>query len=113
MGYVAGEKILDDEYNTFVNSSSDPFGYNHFAGTGALNYGLGQTEIAVNVAGDTITDSSVSFYKIQANIEIDIGHGTTGAYDFSQAFYDLELSQTTSNDKILRGTVDLIRTGTD
>jgi len=55
MGYVAGEKILDDEYNTFVNSSSDPFGYNHFAGTGALNYGLGQTEIAVNVAGDTIT----------------------------------------------------------
>jgi len=55
MGYVAGEKILDDEYNTFVNSSSSPFGYNHFAGTGALNYGLGQTEIAVNVAGDTIT----------------------------------------------------------
>ena len=55
MGYVAGEKILDDEYNTFVNSSSSPFGYNHFAGTGALGYGLGQTEIAVNVAGDTIT----------------------------------------------------------
>ena len=55
MGYVAGEKILDDEYNTFVNSSSDPFGYNHFAGTGALNYGLGQTEITVNIAGDTIT----------------------------------------------------------
>ena len=55
MGYVAGEKILDDEYNNFVNSSSSPFGYNHFAGTGALNYGLGQTEIAVNVAGDTIT----------------------------------------------------------
>ena len=55
MGYVAGEKILDDEYNTFVNSSSDPFGYNHFAGTGALNYGLGLTEITVNTAGDTIT----------------------------------------------------------
>jgi hypothetical protein len=55
MGYVAGEKILDDEYNNFVNSSSSPFGYNHFAGTGALGYGLGQTEIAVNVAGDTIT----------------------------------------------------------
>ena len=55
MGYVAGEKILDDEYNTFVNSSSSPYGYNHFAGTGALNYGLGQTEIATNVAGDTIT----------------------------------------------------------
>ena len=55
MGYVAGEKILDDEYNNFVNSSSSPYGYNHFAGTGALNYGLGQTEIAVNTAGDTIT----------------------------------------------------------
>lgn len=55
MGYVAGEKILDDEYNTFVNSSSDPYGYNHFAGTGALNYGLGQTAITTNVAGDTIT----------------------------------------------------------
>jgi hypothetical protein len=55
MGYVAGEKILDDEYNAFVNSSSSPFGYNHFAGTGALNYGLGQTEITVNTAGDTIT----------------------------------------------------------
>ena len=55
MGYVAGSTILDDEYNTFVNSSSSPYGYNHFAGTGALNYGLGQTAIATNVAGDTIT----------------------------------------------------------
>ena len=55
MGYVAGEKILDDEYNNFVNSSSSPFGYNHFAGTGALNYGLGQTAITVNTAGDKIT----------------------------------------------------------
>ena len=55
MGYVAGEKILDDEYNNFVNSSSSPFGYNHFAGTGALGYGLGQTAITVNTAGDKIT----------------------------------------------------------
>jgi len=55
MGYVAGEKILDDEYNNFVNSSSSPYGYNHFAGTGALNYGLGQTEIATQNANDTIT----------------------------------------------------------
>ena len=55
MGYVAGEKILDDEYNTFVNSSSSPYGYNHFAGTGATVYGLGLTEITVNTAGDTIT----------------------------------------------------------
>ena len=41
MGYTAGDPILDDEYNNFVNSSSDPFGYNHFAGTGATVYGLG------------------------------------------------------------------------
>jgi len=61
------------------------------------------------VAGDTITDSSVSFYKIQANIAVDIGHGTTAAYDFSQAFYDLELSQTTTNAKVLRGKVNLVR----
>ena len=61
------------------------------------------------VAGDTITDASVSFYKIQANIAIDIGHGTTAAYDFSQAFYDLELSQATTNTKVLRGKVNLVR----
>lgn len=46
MGYLAGDKILDNEYNTFVASSSDPFGYNHFAGTGSAQYGLGQTELA-------------------------------------------------------------------
>lgn len=51
MGYTAGDKILDDEYNTFVNSSSSPFGYNHFAGTGSGEYGLGQTHIATVAAG--------------------------------------------------------------
>jgi hypothetical protein len=45
MGYVAGEKILDDEYNNFVASTSDPHGYNHFAGTGAGQYGLGQANL--------------------------------------------------------------------
>ena len=54
MGYLAGEKILDDEYNTFVSSSSDPYGYNHFAGTGATVYGLGQTAIAT-VTGEHST----------------------------------------------------------
>jgi len=57
MGYVAGEKILDDEYNTFVNSSSSPIGYNHFAGTGSGAYGLGQTHIDTIGAGDTILAS--------------------------------------------------------
>ena len=61
------------------------------------------------VAGDTVTDASISFYKVQPNISIDIGHGTTAAYDFSQAFYDLELTQATTNTKVLRGKVNLVR----
>ena len=61
------------------------------------------------VAGDTVTDASVAFYKVQPNISIDIGHGTTAAYDFSQAFYDIELSQATTNAKVLRGKVNLVR----
>ena len=57
MGYSAGDAILDDEYNTFVNSSSDPFGYNHFAGTGAGVYGLNQSSISTVSAGDAIAAS--------------------------------------------------------
>ena len=57
MAYTAGDPILDDEYNTFVNNSSSPFGYNHFAGTGSGEYGLGQTHIATVSAGDTINAS--------------------------------------------------------
>ena len=58
MGYAAGSSILDDEYNDFVNSSSSPFGYNHFAGVGALNYGLNQTELPTVPAGDTVRAAS-------------------------------------------------------
>ena len=58
MGYVAGEKILDDEYNTFVNSSSSPFGYNHFAGIGSGEYGLNQASISTVSAGNTINASN-------------------------------------------------------
>ncbi len=58
MAYSAGDTILDDEYNTFVNSSSDPFGYNHFAGPGSANYGLNQSTIATVSAGDTVNASS-------------------------------------------------------
>ena len=54
MAYQAGDTILDDEYNAFVNNSSSPFGYNHFAGTGATIYGLGQSAIAVVSAGDDL-----------------------------------------------------------
>ena len=58
MAYSAGDPILDDEYNTFVNSSSDPFGYNPFAGPGSAQYGLNQSTIATVSAGDTVNASS-------------------------------------------------------
>tara|TARA_R110002073_G_scaffold336332_1_gene532342 strand:+ start:82 stop:1047 length:966 start_codon:yes stop_codon:yes gene_type:complete len=58
MAYSAGDTILDDEYNNFVNSSSSPFGYNHFAGTGSAQYGLGQSAIATVSAGATINASN-------------------------------------------------------
>jgi hypothetical protein len=98
-GYSAGDFInisggAPQEYNGVVEITATPtattFTYNA-------------------VAGDTVTDSSVSFYKIAPNIEVDIGHGTTAAYSFDQAFYDLELSQATTNEKVLRGKVNLVR----
>lgn len=54
MAYQAGDPILDDEYNVFVNNSSSPFGYNHFAGTGSGAYGLGQSAISTVSAGGTV-----------------------------------------------------------
>ncbi len=57
MAYSSGDPILDDEYNVFVNNSSSPFGYNHFAGTGSGVYGLGQSSISTVSAGDTINAS--------------------------------------------------------
>lgn len=63
MAYAAGDKILDDEYNTFVNSSSAPQGYNHFAGTGGSGadglYGLGQTAIPT-VAGGADSGTTIT-----------------------------------------------------
>ena len=58
MGYLAGEKILDDEYNAFVNNSSSPFGYNHFAGTGSAEYGLGQTHINTVTGGHSTINAA-------------------------------------------------------
>jgi hypothetical protein len=57
MAYTAGDTILDDEYNAFVNNSSSPFGYNHFAGTGSAAYGLGQSAISTVSAGGTVNAS--------------------------------------------------------
>ena len=53
MGYVAGEKILDDEYNNFVSSSSDPYGINHLIGTGDGRYGLGNSGVITTLTGNT------------------------------------------------------------
>ena len=53
MAYVAGDKILDDHYNEFVNGSS-PEGINAIFGTGTGNLGLGQTELPTVEAGQTI-----------------------------------------------------------
>jgi len=58
MAYTAGDTILDDEFNTFVNSSSSPYGYNHFAGTGSGEYGLGQTHIPLVSGGSTTITAS-------------------------------------------------------
>lgn len=55
MSYVAGDKILDQEYNNFLNSSTSPKGINYTFGTGALQWGLGQTELNAVAVGDNIT----------------------------------------------------------
>jgi len=57
MAYTAGDTILDDEYNAFVNNSSSPYGYNHFAGPGAGEYGLNQSTISTVSAGNTVQAS--------------------------------------------------------
>ena len=69
MGYVAGELIKDDEYNAFVASSSSPFGYNHIAGTGSGNQGLGQTELAQVSAGDSNEIKAASWNSLLAGID--------------------------------------------
>ena len=67
MAYVAGDLIKDDEFNTFVGSTSDPYGYNHFAGTGAGVYGLGQTEIG-EVSGGSTTVTAAQFNSLITGI---------------------------------------------
>jgi len=57
MAYSAGDTILDDEYNNFAGSTSDPFGINHISGTGSAQYGLGESSIATVNPGDTINAS--------------------------------------------------------
>lgn len=85
MGYVAGETILDDEYNVFVNSSSSPFGYNHFAGTGSGEYGLGQTHINTVTTGTILAAQWNSLFTGMDNIanhtNVSITASSVGAGD--------------------------------
>jgi hypothetical protein len=69
MGYVVGELIKDDEYNAFVASSSSPFGYNHIAGTGSGNQGLGQTELGQVSAGASNEIKAASWNSLLAGID--------------------------------------------
>ena len=60
MADVAGDTILDDEYNNFVGKTSSPFGLNVSAGqtaaaSGNYDLGLGQTNISTVAATNTIT----------------------------------------------------------
>ena len=58
MSYTAGETILDDHYESFLNgSSAGAYGINHIGGTGSGEYGLGQTHVVSVAAGQTITAS--------------------------------------------------------
>ena len=64
MAYVAGDTILDDEYNAFLTNTSGTIGINHTMGTGATVYGLGQTELATVQGG---TDSGTTVTAAQWN----------------------------------------------
>jgi hypothetical protein len=55
MAYVAGDQILDDEYNNLLNGSTNgAYGINYIAGTGEGNLGLGQTTLSSVAATDVI-----------------------------------------------------------
>ncbi len=68
MAYAAGDTITADQYNIFVNNSSSPFGYNHFAGTGEDQYGLGQTHLAT-VSGGSTTITAAQFNNLLTGID--------------------------------------------
>jgi len=56
MAYATGDSILDDHYESFLNgSSAGAYGINHIGGTGAGEYGTGQTHLVSVAAGQTIT----------------------------------------------------------
>ena len=72
MAYTAGDTILDDEYNAFANNSGSPFGWNHFAGTGSGEYGLGESHISTVSAGGLVT--AAQWNTLLTNIDTIAGH---------------------------------------
>ena len=63
MAYAAGDTITAAQFNIFTNSSSDPYGYNHFAGTGSGVYGLGQTHLLTVSGNDNATTISAAQFN--------------------------------------------------
>ena len=68
MAYQAGDTITAALYNVFVASSSSPFGYNHFAGTGSGEYGLGQSELP-QVTAEAGTVTAAQFNTLMTGID--------------------------------------------
>jgi hypothetical protein len=83
MAYVAGDTILDDEYQNFA-SGADPVGINTIAGVGTGNLGLGQSEIASVTAGDSITASQWnSLFDLMDIVASHTGTSITSTTDVS------------------------------
>jgi hypothetical protein len=78
MAYSAGDTILDDEYNAFVNNSSSPVGINHIGGTGSGVYGLGESAVSTVSPGNTINASQWnSLFSAMDVIAAHAGSGVT------------------------------------
>ena len=90
MAYASGDTITADQFNEFVSSTSDPFGYNHFAGTGSGVYGLGQTEIQT-VTGGATTITAAQFNALFTGM-INIGnHSTNNIKDYITTISNIKL----------------------
>ena len=64
MAYSSGDTITAAQFNIFTNNSSSPYGYNHFAGTGSGEYGLGQTHLKTVSGGDGTTITASDFNSL-------------------------------------------------
>ena len=65
MAYDAGDTITAAQFNIFISNASDPYGYNHFAGTGSGVYGLGQTHLN-EVSGGAASATTITAAQFNA-----------------------------------------------